>query len=469
MQSPTGYLASLPVDNPTKSFWQSEPDPVISNYQSLASEEIAEFSPSADVVIIGSGLSGAFIAHQLLSSSSPNRPKSVVILEARNAASGATGRNGGHIKPDCYRGFTSYSILHGTDVAKAQCEFEAANYQETARFIHENNLAAEVDLVQYRSADVYLTPESWKTGLSSYNGFKESGGDVSDINVLSKAESEESLRVKCCYGAITFPAANLWPYKLAIAVLRKGLDLGLSLHTNTPVTSVSPDTSGSWKISTPQGVVIANKVIHATNGYASYLLPELDGRIIPLKGHVSAIRPPPAYMDQPLTTSFAFISNDDYDYLIQRQGPEKYLIWGGGEVAHPKGLSGGFGDCDDRHVVPEVESYILNAPAEIFRDWKESRASSRTSPAGAVAFSWSGIMGLSKDLLPFLGELPGKPGQYLAGGYHGHGMARIFLSCKAFCEEFLGEATDPRVPTTYFDLTSRLKDPIDLEIMDNMV
>ncbi|RBA16415.1 hypothetical protein FPRO05_11750 [Fusarium proliferatum] len=468
MQSPTSYLASLPVDNPTKSFWQSEPDPVISNYQSLASEEIAEFSPSADVVIIGSGLSGAFIAHQLLSSSSPNRPKSVVILEARNAASGATGRNGGHIKPDCYRGFTSYSILHGTDVAKAQCEFEAANYQETARFIHENNLAAEVDLVQYRSADVYLTPESWKTGLSSYNGFKESGGDVSDINVLSKAESEESLRVKCCYGAITFPAANLWPYKLAIAVLRKGLDLGLSLHTNTPVTSVSPDTSGSWKISTPQGVVIANKVIHATNGYASYLLPELDGRIIPLKGHVSAIRPPPAYMDQPLTTSFAFISNDDYDYLIQRQGPEKYLIWGGGEVAHPKGLSGGFGDCDDRHVVPEVESYILNAPVEIFRDWKESRASSRTSPAGAVAFSWSGIMGLSKDLLPFLGELPGKPGQYLAGGYHGHGMARIFLSCKAFCEEFLGEATDPRVPTTYFDLTSRLKDPIDLEIMDNM-
>ncbi|KAF4502179.1 Gamma-glutamylputrescine oxidoreductase [Fusarium agapanthi] len=435
---------------------------MISNYQS------AEFPPSADVVIIGSGLSGAFIAHQLLSSSSANKPKSVVMLEARNAASGATGRNGGHIKPDCYRGFTSYSILHGTDVAKAQCEFEAVNYQETAKFIQESNLAAEVDLVQYRSADVYLTPESWKTGLASYNGFKEAGGDVSDIHVLSKAEAEESLRVKVCYGAITFPAASLWPYKLAIAVLRKGLDLGLSLHTNTPVTGVSPGTSGPWKVSTPRGIVMANKVIHATNGYSSYLLPELDGRIIPLKGHVSAIAPPPAYMDQPLTASFAFISNDNYDYLIQRPNPEKYLIWGGGEVAHPKGLSGGFGDCDDRQVVSEVESYILNAPVEIFRDWEESRASSGTSPKGAVAFSWSGIMGLSKDLLPFLGELPGKPGQYLAGGYHGHGMARIFLSCKAFCEKFLGEPTDPRVPITYFDLTSRLKDPIDLEIMDNI-
>ncbi|KAG7421074.1 putative oxidoreductase OrdL [Fusarium oxysporum f. sp. rapae] len=419
MQSSTGYLASLPVDNPTKSFWQSEPDPVISNYQS------ADFPTSADVVIIGSGLSGAFIAHQLLSSSSPNRPKSVVILEARNAASGATGRNGGHIKPDCYRGFSSYSILHGTDVAKAQCEFEAVNYRETAKFIQENNLAEEVDLVQYRSADVYLTPESWKTGLASYNGFKESGGNVSEIHVLSKAEAEKSLRVKNCYGAITFPAASLWPYKLAVAVLRKGLDLGLNLHTNTPVTSVSLDTSGALKVSTPRGDVMTGKVIHATNGYASYLLPELDGRIIPLKGHVSTITPSPAYMDQPLTTSFAFISNDNYDYLIQRPGPERYLIWGGGEVAHPKGLLGGFGDCDDRHVVSEVESYIRDAPVKIFRDWEESRESSGTSHKDAVAFSWSGIMGLSKDLLPFLGELPGKPGQYLAGGYHGHGRSAV--------------------------------------------
>jgi hypothetical protein len=47
-------------------------------------------------------------------------------------------------------------------------------------------------------------------------------------------------------------------------------------------------------------------------------------------------------------------------------------------------------------------------------------------------------------------------------------MARIFLSCKAFCEIFLGEPIDPRVPAPYFDLTSRLKDPIDLEIMENI-
>jgi glycine/D-amino acid oxidase-like deaminating enzyme len=34
-------------------------------------------------------------------------------------------------------------------------------------------------------------------------------------------------------------------------------------------------------------------------------------------------------------------------------------------------------------------------------------------------------MGFSKDCLPFLGEVPGKPGQYVAGGFHGHGKSYI--------------------------------------------
>ncbi|KAK6851478.1 oxidoreductase OrdL [Apiospora arundinis] len=466
MQNQMNFGASMPVENPTEAFWQSEPDPLISNYRST------NFPTEADVVVIGSGLTGAFIAHRLLSSDSPSKPKSVVILEARTAASGATGRNGGHIKPDCYRGFTSYSIVHGSEVAKAQCTFEAVNYRETVAYIKENGLAEEIDLVQYRSADVFCSEKSWQAGLAAYKGFKEAGGDVSEIVVFEKAEAEEKLRVSNCYGAITYPAASLWPWKLAIAVLKKGIDLGLQLHTNTPVTGVSAadGSSGRCKVTTSRGDIMASKVIHATNGYSPHLLPELEGRIIPLKGHVSAIVPPPAYDEQPLSTSFAFVDDEDYDYLIQRPGPKKYLIWGGGEIAHPEGLTGGFGDCDDSTNVAEVQAYIQKAPARIFKGWEESTkaSSSGGSSAPMAAFAWSGVMGLSKDLLPFAGELPGKPGQYLCGGYHGHGMARIFLTCKGFSEWFLGEKIDSRVPAPYFDLKGRLKEPIDMELMEHI-
>ncbi|KAK8088435.1 hypothetical protein PG997_003396 [Apiospora hydei] len=396
MQTQLNFGATMPVQNPTESFWQSAPDPLISNYQS------ADLPARADVVIIGSGLTGAFIAHRLLSSASPNKPKTVVILEARRAASGATGRNGksshprcpryerrhsdrektrtltstnqcpgGHIKLDCYRGFASYSLVHGQQVAKAQCAFEAANYRETVAFIHENNLGNQVDLVEYRAADVFMSEKSWQSGLASYRGFQEAGGDVSEISLLDRAEAEGQLRVRSCYGAITFPAASLWPYKLAVAVLRKSIDLGLQLQTNTPVTGISADgDSGAWKVSTGRGDVIASKAVHATNEYSPHLLPELQGRIIPLKGHVAAIVPPPAYQEQPLSTSFAFVDDEDYDYLIQRPGPQKYLIWGGGEIAHPDGLTGGFGDCDDATNVAEVQAYIKKAPAKHFKGWE---------------------------------------------------------------------------------------------------
>ncbi|WYZ43391.1 hypothetical protein EsH8_VI_001090 [Colletotrichum jinshuiense] len=464
MGLPPSYMATLPVDNPTQAFWQSEPDPVISGYQS------SDFPEEADVAIIGAGLSGAFIAHRLLTSDSPNKPKSVVLLEARTAASGASGRNGGHIKPDCYRGFTAYSKLHGVQAAVAQCSFEAVNHRETVAFLQEHNLSEEVDLVQYRSADVYMTESAWKVGLQSYNAFKAAGGDVSSITVLEKAEARDALRIIDCYGAITFPASSLWPYKLATAMLRKSLPLGLLLHTNTPVTGVfAAESSGSWKVATSRGDVMVKKVIHATNGYASHLLPELDGRIIPLKGHVAAISPPPAYYDKPLNTSFAFVSDDDYDYLIQRPGPQKYLVWGGGEVAHPHGLDGGFGDCDDSVVTPEVLRYIKESPSRTFQGWEESSAQTNMHETDATPFAWSGIMGLSKDLLPFIGEVPGKPGQYLIAGYHGHGMARVFLSTKAFCELFLDEEIDARVPVPYFNLEDRLKEPIDLSLVADLI
>jgi hypothetical protein len=75
----------LPRPNPTIPYWQDPPDPI-------ADVRTTDELPStADYVIVGSGISGAAIAKNLLESR-PNA--SVVMLEARQACSGATGRNG---------------------------------------------------------------------------------------------------------------------------------------------------------------------------------------------------------------------------------------------------------------------------------------------------------------------------------------------------------------------------------------
>ena len=76
---------SLPRDNPTLSYWQDPPDS-IANLRSTPNPP-----QTSDIVIIGSGISGASIAYNILTRAPETN---VVMLEARQACSGATGRNG---------------------------------------------------------------------------------------------------------------------------------------------------------------------------------------------------------------------------------------------------------------------------------------------------------------------------------------------------------------------------------------
>jgi hypothetical protein len=75
----------LPRPQPTTSYWQDPPD-VISDLRTTAL-----LPKDADIVIVGSGITGASVAYHLL----VEQPQlSIVLLEAREAASGASGRNG---------------------------------------------------------------------------------------------------------------------------------------------------------------------------------------------------------------------------------------------------------------------------------------------------------------------------------------------------------------------------------------
>lgn len=76
---------TLPSAHPTLSYWQDPPSP-------LANHRSTEGLPDdADIVIIGSGITGASIADKILNRKPTTK---VVMLEARELCCGATGRNG---------------------------------------------------------------------------------------------------------------------------------------------------------------------------------------------------------------------------------------------------------------------------------------------------------------------------------------------------------------------------------------
>lgn len=76
--------SGLPVDNPTASYWHKKPSAKL-----LGHRTTADLPSTADVVIVGSGITGACAAHTL----KERQPElDVVMLEAREACWGATGR-----------------------------------------------------------------------------------------------------------------------------------------------------------------------------------------------------------------------------------------------------------------------------------------------------------------------------------------------------------------------------------------
>lgn len=75
------------------------------------------------------------------------------------------------------------------------------------------------------------------------------------------------------------------------------------LHTHTPVTAVERadtttggseggNTTRTYALATTRGTVSCTRVVHATNGYASHLLPFLAGPqgIVPVRGQIITTR-----------------------------------------------------------------------------------------------------------------------------------------------------------------------------------
>ena len=67
-------------------------------------------------------------------------------------------------------------------------------------------------------------------------------------------------------------------------------------------------------------------------------------------------------------------------------------------------------------------------------------------------------MGYSYDTNPHIGEVPGKPGQYILAGFNGHGMPVIWLSAKGITD-MLHEGKkfeDTKVPRAFKTTQDRI-------------
>ena len=173
-----------PVPNSTTSFWRTF-------HHELDNHRTTPDLPTeCDVLIIGAGFSGTALTYHLYDEN-PS-PPSVVILEAREACSGATGRNGGHLKPDAFFNLSRNIEKFGTRRAVEVAKFETLQVSAVKELVEKEGI--DCDFVLTRTCDAILDEKLAKETDEVYTKLVNSG--VVDLKDVQRVSSKYAERVR---------------------------------------------------------------------------------------------------------------------------------------------------------------------------------------------------------------------------------------------------------------------------------
>ncbi|KAI0861129.1 FAD dependent oxidoreductase [Xylaria cubensis] len=427
--------AYLPVPNPTTPYWRTD-------LHHLDSHRSTKDLPTeCDVLIIGAGISGVSVAYHLsqpdATAGNSTAAPSILLLEARQVCSGATGRNGGHVKIKI-RSILNQLERGGLEKAEELIAFVGAHVDAFKDVVERERLDCEFEL--RRSYDVYMSEKEASSVRESWARHSVRGGSWMQPRQLMNTDLAEPVSgVKGARIAVSSPACSLWPYKFVTQLLARTMERNpaLNLQTETPVLRVEYIEKGEsgnpeTLIHTTRGSVRAKKVVFATNGYTAGLLPQYKDIITPVKGTAAHLAPSPAkgpvfpHLSHTYNLEFGLNDRETVDYLNPR--PDGGIVVGGGGWLFREDRDSWHNTVDDSTTFDAISDakYFEGYMQRNFRGWEDSGTE--------VDKIWTGIMGSTPDQVPHGGEVPGRKNQWVIAGFNGGGMALSFLLGKGVAQ-----------------------------------
>jgi gamma-glutamylputrescine oxidase len=318
------------------------------------------------------------------------------VHEARGIAEGASGRNGGFALRG---GAARYDVARETYGAD-----RAASYW---RWTEE-----ALDRLEELAGDALRRPGSYRLAADEeeregiqleYEALREDGIDAEWLDDVPGGAAGKFL------GAISHPGDGaLQPARLVRRLAARAADAGAELREHDKVEDVE--------------ALDADRVLVATDGYGHGLVPELADLIWPTRGQVVVSEP----LDRVL-----------YDRPhYARQGFDYWQQLPDGRV-----LLGGFRDVSILDELTDVEEMTPTIQASL-----ESFLHEISGREVAVTHRWAGIFGLTQDMLPLAGPVPGRDGRvWVAAGYSGHGNVLGFACGQLVADALLGDTSSPQL------------------------
>jgi glycine/D-amino acid oxidase-like deaminating enzyme len=309
-----------------KPFWLDDP-------LRPAPEPALTKETSAELLIIGAGFSGLWTA-LLAKEENPNRD--IIILEAGEAATGATGRNGGFMDASITHGFNN-GLSRWPKELPVLLELGLQNLKEIEETIE--RLGIDCDYI--RTGDIDMATEAHQVD-DIKEELEESLPFNTNYQLLDRDEIQGIVKSPIFIAGLRKPDTSLVnPAHLAWGLRKACLDLGVRIFENTPVTKLEED--GNYVIAhTQHGQIRAARVALATNAFPP-LLKRLSYYVVPVYDY--------ALMTEPLTPeqreSIGWhgregVSDASRQFHYTRTTSDGRILWGGYDAVYY--WNNGFGE-----------------------------------------------------------------------------------------------------------------------------
>lgn len=390
---------------PLSLWWDTLPGPLVGDVRPRLDMDV-----DADVAIVGAGYTGLWTAYYLAKADPALR---IVVVERETAGFGASGRNGGWCSALFPASWGKIARGSSRDAAVRLQRAMFDTVDETAKVVADEGL--DVHWAKGGTVGIARSPVQVARARAEIDEARAWGFGADDYTWLSADEMREHVGATDVMGGTYTPhTASIHPARLARGLAQVVERMGVRIYEDTPAVALEPGV-----VRAPFGVVRAEKVIRATEGYTASL-PGYRRVVVPVYSLMLATEPLPTAVWEQIGLSRRETFNDGRHLIIygQRTADDRFAFGGRGAPYH---YGSTIRPSYDRE--PAVFAELRRVLIELFPAVADY----------AVTHTWGGALGVSRDWYASVGLDP-KTGIGWAGGYVGDGVGTTNLAGRTLCD-----------------------------------
>lgn len=365
----------------------------------------SELPSEADVLVVGSGLTGLTAALRL-----SRGGRSVAVVDSGQIASGASSINGGMVSPDIKAGIKLIFDQHGPQLGREMWQATVRSVDIVSDLARDEGI--DVAIMRGGMAALGIGPGAQAKFEQSVSWYREHVGV--DWEVLGPGRIGEVIGGGPFTTSIYEPEGfGIQPARFVFGIAARAAAAGARLVPGCEAISVERQGPG-FRVVTSLGLVRAGEVILATNGYTTARpSTELSRRIVPVGSYI-IVTEPVEDLAAELFPGGAMTYTKKRLLNYMRRTPDGRILIGGRRNLHT-GLD-----------LEESAAALRGQLVDYFPILREV----------GITHVWGGNLAVPFDLVPHMGQIDGV---WYALGYAGHGVGLSTLMGHELGGMLLGE------------------------------